>query len=227
MPKKARLPDGLLKTDILRIRKIEEMIVEREVSVEDLASHFKVTVNRIKRDLDLIHHGWVKADAGKMSRRRASRIRQYELILEKAMEDFALSQVEVVGHEEIVTMKRCPECSGIGVTKGNFCAKCDGEGEYEHTEMREVLARKPGDPAYLNAAIKTLDSITKVEGSVAPVKRMIKQDTNVSGQIVGASVKLESNPYASLPSDVIHEALASLHARTRPQIEGTVVRATD
>ena len=113
---------------------------------------------------------------------------------------------------EVMTSKRiqCPACRGgeLKFELGKWCKKCDGEGTIIKHEMTYELVEQPGDPAQLQIALKAIDSIKKLSGLDAPVKKQIKKD--VKSSVLSAHMVADSS-FLNIPPEIVHNAMADLY----------------
>jgi hypothetical protein len=159
MGKKKRKPMETAIDKQMRMAGVEEDMLAGMTRPGPLAVRYKVSASTIWGYMKEIQAKWREEDGSrKVGQKRRLRIGQLEAIFVRAIQDYIRSQV-VEGV--------CKRCKGTGWEAEDWCRACDGEGR--------VQLRKPGDPAYLEAARKTLADIAKLEGLEPPKKKQVNK----------------------------------------------------
>lgn len=205
---------GVISTErLVRIGKIEKLIVRGFTDSRELAARFGVTPQCVLRDIRYIKRKWKKREARNRGDRRRYRTKQLEAIVAASWDSFERSkknQVEITVSAKTVP---CPntDCEE-GFVDDQWCPVCEGDGEIKvGTEVHKTKG-SVGDTNHLRVAESAIKEINKLEGNHAEKKVEVKGNVNVGGVVglVAANID-EAGEWSQASPQKVLEAMEFLH----------------
>lgn len=169
-----------------RLRRIEQLMLRGVTNQQELAAAFGVPQSRISTHMKEIRRRWREADEEATADERVLRQRQFENLLQMALNSFERSKKdaeEVVTHEEV-----CGACDGKKFTsefgEKKECKNCEGRGKV----LREVTRVKGqvGDVAFLKLAKELVAELARLKGIYpenASIRNLVAATRNVDGEL--------------------------------------------
>ena len=178
-----------------RRKKVEAAMLRGTTRQCELAVRFGVSEYTISRDCEAIRERWKTESAGGSLRRRITREAQLNEVFREAMLAWDRSKETT---DEVTTTYRKEKCP---VCKGKGCDACVN-GRVTVEMVSQKTSGKPGDPAYLNAALRTLVEICKLRG-LYPVKPV---NVDARRQTLVFNAKEGRDPLEGVPTQLVLEA---------------------
>lgn len=206
MPEKEdRIPKSILKP------RLEKRLLQGVTDPLDLSLAFGEKQVRIEKLIDEIHEDWLKRDAVLSESRKAYRVRQMDMIGERALRVF--DQSTKPKKDTSLKDSPCGTCAGkgtlsIGMDDIEDCPTCGGRGR----ELEKVtkVTQSDGNPAFLKLAQSAFLEAGKIEG-IYPEKSDQNQ-TNILIQGGNNSIEMKQKMQAITQGGAGGEALIRANA---------------
>jgi len=184
-----------------RRRRVRDLILEGVTLQSDLAVRLGVSGKTISQDIQWVYDQWEGEDKEVSRALKRRRIRQLELVVQKASVGYERSRQDVEEINTTYTPRECKECKGTGMVGDTteWCLACKGEGKV----MTEIMTRKvkgqAGDSSFLG----------RVNEAVREMCRLENHYPSYRGKGRRRSVHLHKHQHINLsgvPSEVLLEA---------------------
>lgn len=192
------------------------------MSHNDIADRLGVTKLTVINDSKAIWREQRDFDRATTRRKLTKRVAQLE---HKLYESYMAWERSKRNEETITTDyidRECQTCNGTGFdgTGKQWCVDCDGLGKKTQEVLHRKVRGQAGDAAHMNAMLKALDQICKMEGHYVD-KVHIKQDVRKRIMHIQGNIDLDR-----VPADVLADLrLAMLKASEASNGQASIIDA--